>query len=298
MRMPGPPARSGRLSFSAAFVLLAGFVGAALAADDSDLSGDIPPLPQHRRVLTDREIGGNVDSWFYSQLRGQSPQDALESRLRKRVNQLARTADLSQEQREKLLLAGEWDIHHFVDRIVAIKEKYERLQATDLNRLFQDVRPLLTAAREGIFDADSLFGKLLSKMLTPEQVARYEKTEQQRTLFQHRAGVRMTALRLSTALGLSDNQRQHLEEVLFHETRPTRINGSAFPAAYFLAVYVQLDRVPAERLKSFLDPWQWQALQRKIAERETYVAMLRSNGINPQEDQVPAPQAARIWKAH
>jgi hypothetical protein len=231
-------------------------------------------------------------------LGGQSPQDALESRLRKRVNQLARTAGLSKEQRDKLQLAGEWDIHHFVDRIVEIKEKYEHLETTDLNRLFQEIQPLVTAARDGIFDADSLFGKMLSKMLTPGQVARYERTEREHALFQHRAGVRMTALRLSTALGLSDNQRQHLEEVLFQETRPTRITGPAFPAACFLAVYVQLNRIPEEHFKSFLEPWQWQALERKIAEREKYVAMLRSNGINPQEDQVPVPQAARLMKAH
>jgi hypothetical protein len=298
MRISSPPARSARVSVFATFVMLAGLLGTALAADDSDLSGDLPPLRQNHRVLTDREIGGNVDSWFYSQLGGQSPQDSLAARLRKRVNQLARTTGLSKEQRAKLLLAGEWDIHHFVDRIVGIKEKYERLQTTDLDRLFQEVQPLLTAAREGIFDADSLFGKMLSKMLTPEQVASYERIERDRSLFQHRAGVRMTALRLSTALGLSDNQRQHLEDVLFQETRPTRITGPAFPAAYALAVYVQLNRVPEERLKFFLEPWQWEALKRKIAEREKYVAMLRSNGINPQQDQVPVPQAARIMKAH
>jgi hypothetical protein len=297
MRMPRRPAGSARVSFFATFVLLAGLVGTALAADDSDLSGDVPPRVQNRRVLTEREIGGNVDSWFYGQLSGQSPQAALESRLRKRVQELARTAGLSKEQREKLLLAGQWDIHHFVDRIDEIKTKYERLETTDLNRLFQEVKPLLTAAREGIFDADSLFGKALSKMLTPEQIARCAKIERERSLFQHRAGVRMTALRLSTALGLSDNQRQHLEEVLFQETRPTRINGPAFPAAYFLAVYVQLNRIPEERLKFFLEPWQWQALKHKIAERETYVSMLRSNGINPQEDQVPVRRAVQAIQA-
>ena len=107
----------------------------------------------------------------------------------------------------------------------------------------------------------------------------------------------MTALRLSTALGLSDEQRQRLEQVLFQETRPTRITGPAFPAAYFLAVYVQINRIPETRLKPILEPWQWQALRRKMAERQTYVEMLRTYGIDPQEDQVPVPQATRIWKA-
>jgi hypothetical protein len=107
----------------------------------------------------------------------------------------------------------------------------------------------------------------------------------------------MTTLRLTTALGLSDEQRQRLEEVLYQETRPTRITGQAFPAASMLAVYVQISQIPEARLKPLLEPWQWQALRRKMAERQTYVEMLRGAGIDPQEDQVAPPQAARAMKA-
>jgi hypothetical protein len=272
----------------------------AVRADDGDLAGEFAQPSGYQRVLTDREIGGKVDSFFYARFGGESPQDALDTRLRNKVAELARTAGLSQAQKEKLLLAGAGDIHHLIDQINGIKVKFqtERAELRDLDHLFNELRPFLDVGTHSIFDANSLFAKALAKMLTSEQVARYQRIDRERSLFQHRAGVRMTALRLSTALGLSDEQRQRLEQVLFQETQPTRITGPAFPAAYFLAVYVQINRIPDEHLKSFLEPWQWQGLQRKIAERETYVAMLRSIGVNPQEDQVPVPQAARIMKAH
>ena len=303
MRVPRPSDRLPRLRPQYA-ALLAAIVAVtagvdAVRADDGDLVGEFAQPSGSRQVLTDREIGGHVDGFFYARFGGESPQDALDARLRKKVAELARTAGLSQAQKQKLLLAGAVDIHHFVDRINDIKAKFqtERAEMRDLDRLFNELRPFTHVGTTGIFDGDSLFSKTLAKMLTPEQLARYQRIDRERSLFQHRAGVRMTALRLTTALGLSDEQRQRLEQVLFQETQPTRITGPAFPAAYFLAVYVQINRIPEAHLKSFLEPWQWQGLQRKIAERETYVAMLRSNGIYPQQDQVPVPQAARIWKA-
>jgi hypothetical protein len=282
-------------------VIVAGTAGVdAVGADDGDLVGEFAQPSGPRQVLTDREIGGYVDGFFYGRFGGQSPQDALDSRLRKKIAELARTAGLSQAQKEKLLLAGAVDIHHFVDRINDIKNRFqaERAELRDLDRLFNELRPFADVGTTGIFDASSLFTKTLAKMLTPEQLTQCEKVDEHRRLFQHRAGVRMTALRLTTALGLSDEQRQRLEQVLFQETRPTRITGQAFPAAHFLTVYVQLNRIPEEHLKSFLEPWQWQALKRKIAERETYVGMLRGSGIDPQEEQLAPPQAARIPMGH
>ena len=57
----------------------------------------------------------------------------------------------------------------------------------------------------------------MMKTLTSEQVARYERIDWSRRLFQHRAGVHMTVLQLATALGLSDDQWQRLEQLLLKE---------------------------------------------------------------------------------
>jgi len=302
MRVPRPSDRLPRLRLQCA-ALLAAIVAVAacvnaVRADDGDLVGEFA-RPSGSHVLTDREIGGYVDGFIYGRFGGRSPEDTLDTRLHKKIAELARTAGLSPAQKEKLLLAGAVDIHHFVDRINNIKLQFQadRGEMRDLNRLLGELNPFADAGTTGIFDANSLFTKTLAKMLTPEKLAQCEKVDEQRRLFQHRAGVRMAAVRLTTALGLSDEQRQRLEQVLLEETQPTRITGQAFPAAHFLAVYVQLNRIPEEHLKSFLEPWQWQALKQKIAERETYVGMLRGSGIDPQEEQLAPPQAARAIKA-
>lgn len=148
----------------------------------------------------------------------------------------------------------------------------------DWSRLLKEVQPL-AASRINLFGNDSLFTRTLAKALTAEQRARYEKIERERREFQHRAGVELTVLRMSTALGLSDDQRRRLEELLLKETRPARSFNRLYPTTCFNIVYVQMAHLPAERLKPLFEAWQWGALKRKLEKASRFEEGLAHNGV-------------------
>ena len=119
--------------------------------------------------------------------------------------------------------------------------------------------------RRGVFAEPSLFSKMTARIMTVEQIRQSKKVARERRLFHHQAGVHMTVLRLSTALGLSGEQQTQLKKLLLQETRPARTLDGVNPAGYFSVVYAQLPRIPERKLRPLFEPWQWQALKAKLA---------------------------------
>ena len=164
--------------------------------------------------------------------------------LARKVGDLARASRLAEDQKQKLLLAGRGDIVRLIDRMEELRSRYRSAELTpDIqNEINRKAAPIRAALRGGLFTDNSLFAKTMAKTLTSEQIARYARIDRSRQLFQHRAGVHMTVLRLATALGLSDDQWKGLEKVLLTETHPAQIIGEPYPAAYFNIVYRQMRR--------------------------------------------------------
>ena len=145
---------------------------------------------------------------------------------------------------------------------------------------------------EGPFGENSLFAKTRARILTPEGVARVERDEDDRRSFQHLASVRMTVLRLSTAMGLSDEQRRRSEELLLAETQPVaapqrdripqRLSGRVLPCR------LRTDGADSlGKLKPLFDPRQWRTLQIKLSEIPKYRAELHQLGISLDEGEAP-----------
>jgi hypothetical protein len=148
----------------------------------------------------------------------------------------------------------------------------------DWDALSKEAQPLVVS-RIRIFAGDSLFAKTFANVLTADQLARYEKIERERAEFQHRTGVQLTVLRMSTALGLSEDQRRRLEQLLLKETRPGRSPNRLYPTACMNIVYVQMAHLPAERLKPLFEPWQWRALKRKLEIASRFEEGLVRDGV-------------------
>ncbi|HUE12602.1 MAG TPA: hypothetical protein VMR25_00435, partial [Planctomycetaceae bacterium] len=271
--------RFGRMALALAIMSLA--ASGALAADDDDLKEPASIVPdQNQPTANVSDAAASIDRFVYGRENEQAerPEQTLESLLRKKVDVLARAAGASGEQQRKLLLAGQGDIRRFIDRVDDFKEtcKSSPFEPNGWQQIRQHVEPLQHEFRGGLFAGDSLFAKLLSKMLTAEQAARCARFERDRRLFQHRAGVQMTVLRLSTALGLSDEQRTRLEQLLLKETRPARSIGRAYPAVFFNIVFVQMGRLPEKKLKPLFEPWQWRVLQTKLESVPGFAAGLQA----------------------
>jgi hypothetical protein len=295
--------RFGLRAFGAAIVALS-FAGVTSPpGDDDDLMDESAKKPAEQAIL----IGGNgtinlaasIDQLVYGNVaQNHTPQERLELRLERRVDLLAREAALSESQKQKLLFAGKGDIGRLVERVEQFKTRYQTRRpdpnGLDWDQVSKEAQPLATS-RVQLFASESLFAKTLARVLTPEQLARCEKIDRERREFQHRTGVHLTVLRMTTALGLSDDQRLRLEQLLLKETRPGRSFNRLYPTTCFNIVYVQMAHLPAERLQPLFEPWQWRALKRKLANASQFEEGLARNGVVLDGDK--APQSGRPARA-
>jgi hypothetical protein len=285
------------------FVLAAAIAGWALrgaplfAGDDDDLTEREPPAVAHTNLgFINPNPPQNADALQPGKGRDDPARQRLHWLLRRKVLDVAHSARLTETQKQKLLLAGQGDIVRLDDRVDEVRAKYSSAPGTEKTQqeIDRENRRTKFLVRGGVFARDSLFEKTLKKTLTAEQFARYEKTDQKRRVFQHRAGVHMTVLRLSTAIGLNDDQWKQLEQVLLKETRPAQIIGHPYPAAYFNIVYVQMRQIPEAKLKPLFEPWQWRTLQRKLVDAEHFGGGFENNGIFLAPDDDPEQQIHQV----
>lgn len=261
--------------------------------DDDDLvdgPASVPPQVERRAFTPNlQNIHANIDGWIYGNRRGggNSGPQMLESLLKIKADEVGREASLSEIQKQKLLLAGEGDIRRFVDRVDEVKAKYETTELHDgfWNQVFRDVRPLQASMRSGLFGSGSLFAKTLNRALAPDQAQRYERAEEERTAFQHRARIEMTVMRLDRYLALRESQRQQLARLLLENTRPLPPIDQVFDNQYF--GLAQMSRLPEESLKPLFDAQQWRDLQRLFERIPPYMEMMRKNGVNVEDLDAP-----------
>jgi hypothetical protein len=177
---------------------------AARAGDDDDLTDPNSAVPnQNVELAVPQQL--RVEALLFGIGVRDDPNQKrqLDGLLSRRVADLGRTARLAEDQKQKLLLAGRGDIVRLIDRMEELRSRYQSAALTpDIQKkMEQETTAIRAALRGGIFTGDSLFAKTVTKTLTSAQIARYERIDRSRRLFQHRAGVHMTVLRLATALG-------------------------------------------------------------------------------------------------
>ena len=269
----------------------------ALDGDDDDLIDEaaMGPMPVERAFVI-RNIDANIDAWLFGNQRGNdNGRQKVELALKAKVEEVVRAVNLTEAQKQKLLLAGEGDIRRFVDRVDDIKFKY---QATDFrgggwNRIFQEVQPLKNELHRGLFGNDSLFAKTLTKTLTAGQSEHYEGAVRERRLFQHRARVEMTVVRLGTYLGLREEQRKQLSRLLLEKTPP--LPALTQPDHDHFVELVLMSRLPENDLKPIFEAVQWRELQRLFRRVPQVMPMLRQEGImldefRPQHTNAPSAE--------
>jgi hypothetical protein len=248
------------------FCLAANPAEAITRADDDDLVEQTRPVVNVDRLdINPRDIPADIDNRVFgvdrSETRG--AETSLLSQLERRVAWVARTTSLSEGQIDQLSLAGQGDIRRFLDRVDALKARFAHTPRgpNSWRELIQECQPLEEDFRRGVFTDHSLFAKTMTRMMTAEQIRQCKAIVRNRRRFQHRAGVHMTVLRLSTALGLSDAQQTQLKALLLRKTRPARTLEGVIPSSYFNVVYAQMPRIPEQKLRPLFEPWQWRALK-------------------------------------
>jgi hypothetical protein len=236
-----------------------------------------PKKPRIARAPQFRIYPGSVDQYVFG-----APEGGLRflpewqaAALRRRVDDVGKLLDLSDSQKRKLELAGKGDIDRFVAQVDRLKRKWPPGEVTQaqFNQMAQECGPLCESLAQGLFQNGSLFEKTLLATLRPDQIERYEQVERERLIYSHRAAVGFAVMQLDGILGLSDDQRRQLTELILNKTRPLRCSDRR------RITLSQISLLPDESLKPLFDADQWRQLSRKLATVRQEVPALRRTGI-------------------
>jgi hypothetical protein len=250
---------------------------------DDDLVDDTPAAPNgnEQGVMGRSTISGQtIEAWIFGnrfrsgQMR---PRQSLETSLKVKVNRIVKASGIGDPQIQKLLLAGEGDIHRFIERVEDFKRtcRADIPNENDVNKIYQETRPLQAIFRKGLFEEGSLFAKALKGTITGEQLARYEEVNRAGRDFGYRARTELLVIQLGDVLGLSDDQRKSLLQLLIANLHAPNYTGTMD----YYVVFVQMSRLPDETLRPIFDQRQWLALQRQFATVTKFLPVLNQNGI-------------------
>ena len=206
----------------------------------------------------------------------------LDSALALRVDDVDRICGVTEVQKKKLQLAGRGDIKRFFDRVEETKRRFASAKDNQFNNIWQEIQPLQAELSSGLFGDDSFFGKTVKRTLTDEQAAHYDNVVRQRNLVRYRAMVGWCVVQLDRSVGLSDDQRVRLVELLVKETKPPKRFGQN---DYWVMLF-QASKIPESEIKSIVDDVQWRILERHLRQGKAMEQWLKTSGVI--EDDKPA----------
>lgn len=270
---------------AAAALLLAGAMARPAIAQD-DVPVEENPQQQAEQQQQQFVVADETfDQWVFGQ-RGNAAlgKTRLESALLVQIENIDRLCTLTEEQRQKLRLAGRGDIKRLFDRVEQLRKKFQ-LVKTDQNKInefFQEVQPFQAALKRGPFGDGSIFSKTLKSTLTPEQAAQTDLAHRDRRMFEYKARVELVVNLLDENLALRAAERRRLVELLVAETRPPKAFGN-HQYDYYVIMY-QAARLPPAKIQSILDEPQYKAMQKVFDQMRGIEPFLRTNGILPDKE--------------
>ncbi len=177
--------------------------------------GDDAPLPAHQVQIAEPA----VYQWVFGNASdAEAARKQLRAILQKKIAIVDHMCKLTDAQKEKLELAGVGDNKRLVDRVEKLGLQFQRVRNDPgkVNELRLKAEPL-RVGQLGIFKDDSLFIKELAKLLTAEQLTRYEPLR----VIIHAGGLIQTRQRRSeeglavllTGTTIANDDLAHLKEI-------------------------------------------------------------------------------------
>jgi len=273
-----------------ATLAIVGIGRVALAQDDVVVEEDqaapvaaVVNYSMSKRDLVDRRIfGGQFDAV-------ERARNKLNLTLEVRIDEVNETCGLTEAQKQKLHLAGRADIKRFFDRVDEIKRESE----ISNNNVSLATRPLTIELQSGLFGDHSFFAKTITRTLSAEQAAKLESLIHQQKLRRYQATVGWYVVQLNKSLGLSDEQRQRLEELLVKETRPPKKYGQG--VHWF--VLIQASNIPESMIKPIFNDIQWRMFSRQVEQAKRMEEWLKMNGVVADDEAAGGQPALAITPA-
>ena len=204
---------------------------------------------------------------------------SFKSLLVLQIDSVARACELSAAQREKLQLAGEYDLKRMSREMSALREKFNegRRDQQKYNDLVNEASMMQTKLQTGIYGELSFFQKVLGQTLSRDQSLRYEQQERQRRKFRYQARIELVVSNLEGSVSLTGDQRRRLVKLLVDETEPPKKFGQYDT----YVVFYNLGKLDEAKLKPILDDSQRKSLKRLISRFGGMKQILQSQGYLP-----------------
>lgn len=184
----------------------------------------------------------------------------LELRVRLKLKEIDRNCRLSDEQKEKLLLAARGDFLKLWNSVAALHKKFndfkdeeDGITQTQWQEISTDLEPLRTQYHSGLTGEGSLFRKAVRKVLDPEQLATFDRVEAERAAFRQRTRIALAVAEFERAIPLREEQRIALSKMLIERKAMAGAFVAGESCMDLLVVMTLLSNAPEAELQSVLD---------------------------------------------
>jgi hypothetical protein len=214
------------------------------------------------------------NQWLYNASQGQFDS---ESELALMLESVDRVCGLSAPQKEKLLLAGRGDYARFERQVDELRAEYvgKTYDQNKVGEIYNKIQPLGMSYQAGLLGESSLFAKVLTQTLTPEQAKDFEQLEAERQQTRYAAKVRLYVAALERSCPLTDKQRTALIELLIGETKAPKRFGQY---DWYVILY-QAGKVPDEKYEQIIDAAQMRHLKNTLRQGQGMEHFLRQQEL-------------------
>ena len=282
--------------------------------DDRAVDDSAPAIQQmqEQQQANRIDLGANFDSNVFQQTGGgfslsggrrrptptggdgdQVPESPTLAAVRKlgdvRLAQVDSVCHLTDAQRRKLRLAMESDVRRLTEEIDAERRKYAGVEVNFNDqpgqRKWQQFQQDVQRCRQrlqGLFDAESLFAKVLPTTLDAEQHGRLTAEIAARRTSRWRALVAAALLKYDDILGLDQRQYEEIETLLLEREPPLRVDRPANRQdlhAEQMLVAMVLSEVDGKRLQKAVSERQWKTLAQYANQGKAMRSYIEAQGL-------------------
>jgi hypothetical protein len=231
----------------------------------------------------------DIDRWVGKDFGNQAGlEEELKRRLEVRLDELRAVCHLDLEQMHKLTTAGHGDIKRLTDRVYSLMDS--GIEVTpEVLRVFRVASRELKTDIERAFAEGSLFAKIQSATLRPDQIADLVRSRRDKSLVKYRDAVNFTTRRLARLFDLTDKQREEFTTLILNETAPPlKFGRSEYALVMFQAAH--LNKVG---LRAIFTPSQWAMIAPHLQSWADSGEALRHEGFEFEESKTVRPAGAR-----
>ncbi len=272
-----------RIALAVLSLLLVATALPARAQEDPDIVDDGPQDHNNAANVVNFQVNDSTfDQWvFGNSMHAANASTArlrLESALDLQIASLNGVCPISNAQKKKLQLAGRGDIKRFFDLVEEKRVRFNLVKRDQqkFGEFYQEVIPLQQMLGAGLFRESSLFSKTLQSTLNDEQSRIHDKLLEERRRFRWKAKVELVADMWVRLLGLSEDYRNQLVDLILKEIPAPKNLGQL---DYYFVMY-KLSQLPREQVRPIFDESLWKSFEGQMDQARGYSMFLKQQGYD------------------